>query len=316
MASFTTTVLPLLLVVLTGFVAGAGKWLDITAARLLARFVFLFAMPVAVFNFYTKAPPPGLEVLPFMGAYGLAMILSMGISIFAAHRLLNLNIREAGAHGFVSICGNAVFLGLPVVLSVEGWGQPFLMLMIMEGIFVFGIATAVMSWPEKTTGDGRAIRQFITTLGKSVLLPLRNPIVVASLLGITTALMEVSYPTPLLTYLNLFGATAGPAGLFVLGLYMAILPKEGLRPALPNLALVSLIKLIVFPALTGALIWWVTKDWTLTGAGVLFSAMPPAVSSIVQASHYQLYERQTVLSVVVGTVLGLGALVAVLAVFA
>jgi hypothetical protein len=317
MASFTTVVLPLLLVVLTGFVSGAGKWLDITAARLLARYVFLFAMPIAVFNFYTKAPPPGPEVFPFMAAFFLAMLIAILLSIFTSQKLLGLSVRESGAHGFVSICGNAVFLGLPIALSIEGWGQPFLMLMIIEGIFVFGISAAVMTWPEANGAQPKALQQLGKNLGKSLLLPFKNPIVVASLLGVCVAFAGVEFPEPLLQYLGFFGGTAGPTGLFVLGLYMAILPKEGLRESLANVSLVVLVKLLLFPLLAGTFIWFATGgDKTLVGTGVLFAAMPPAIASIVQASHYKLYEKETVSGVVAGSLLSLVGLAVVLSVFA
>lgn len=308
-------ILPLFLIVLTGYGAGLGKWLDLSAARILARFVFLFAMPVAVFSFYIGTPPPNAALFGFLGAYFLAMLLNIALAIWSAQTFLGLNIHQAGAHAFVSTCGNAVFLGLPIALAIEGWGQPFLFLMILEGTFVFGICAALMKWQPQQ--EGNPLGQLLGGLQKSALLPFKNPIVVASLLGAAASFVGLSVPAPVQEYLTRFGAVASATGLFVLGLYIAVLPRQEVRAMLPNIGLASVLKLLVFPALTGGLIFWFTGgDRVLTGAGILFTAMPPAVASIVQASHYEVYEKQTTAIVALASPVSLFSIAMVLVIFA
>ncbi|WP_306252494.1 AEC family transporter [Parvularcula sp. IMCC14364] len=317
MSTLLTIVLPLLLVVLTGYIAGAGKWLDIAAARTLSRFVFMFAMPIAILNFYTKAPPPGLELVPFLTGYFLAMISIIALAAWTGFRLLDLDIRQSGAHAFVSTCGNAVFLGLPIALQVEGWGQPFLMLMILEGIFVFGIATTLMGWKSDERENRSALSKLTAGIVKSSATPFRNPIVLASIAGVLIAYSGVTFPTPVNTFLNTFGPVAGPTGLFVLGLYIATLPREGVKSLWSNIAAASAVKLLVFPVIAGLVVYIFTgADMRLTGAVVLFTCMPPAVASLVQASHYRIYERETAVAVSVASILSLLTLTIVLLIFA
>ncbi len=317
MSTLVTIILPLFLIVLAGYVAGAGKWLDIAAAKAIARFVFLFAMPIAIINFYTGATPPGIEVVPLFAGYFLAMVMIIALAAWSGQKLLGLGVRDSGAHAFVSTCGNAVFLGLPIALQVEGWGQPFLMLMILEGIFVFGIATTLMQWDSDQKGAGGPLLRLLFGIGRSITTPFKNPVVIASLVGVVIAYTGFEFPMPMQTFFDLFGRTAGPTGLFVLGLYIATLPRAEVQTMLPNIGAVSVLKLLAFPALTAVCVHTFTDgDMVLTGAAVLFTAMPPAIAAIVQASHYQLYEKQTAAAVSVGSMLSLVTLVVVLILFA
>lgn len=299
MAAVTNILLPLIGIILTGFVAGKARFLDLDAARLLSRYVFLFAMPVAVLNFYMRSDPPTVEVIPVMLAYGGLVIVIMLATIFAAKSVLKLTMPQAGAHGFCSICGNAVFLGLPIALSVEGWGQPFLMLMIMEGLLVFGIGAIFLSW--KDSEDTAPLGQRVTrAFAQSITLPFRNPIVVSSLVGIGIAWSGLVPPEPVSRYAALFGGTAGPTGLFVLGLFIANLPVQDIRELWTRVAMIGAVKLAALPLIVGTMTGLITGwDPTLTATATLFTAMPPAVTSLVQASHYRTYERTTAAALVI-----------------
>ncbi|MCI5043670.1 MAG: AEC family transporter, partial [Aquisalinus sp.] len=239
------------------------------------------------------------------------------LAAWSGYKFLRLDIRQSGAHAFVSTCGNAVFLGLPIALQVEGWGQPFLMLMILEGIFVFGIATTLMGWKSHAQDGQSAATRLMAGIAKSSATPFKNPIVLASIAGVAIAYSGITFPTPISTFLNTFGPVAGPTGLFVLGLFIATLPKEGLQSLWPNISAVSTIKLLIFPVVAGVIVFLFTGgDMRLTGAVVLFTCMPPAVASLVQASHYGVYERETAVAVSVASVLSLLTLAGVLLIFA
>ncbi len=317
MSTLITIILPLLMIVLTGYFAGAGKWLDIASARALSKFVFLVAMPLAILHFYTTTPPPGLDLLPFLGGYFIAMVIFMALAVWSGRSWLGLDVRSSGAHAFVCTCGNAVFLGLPIALQIDGWGTPFLMLMIIEGVFVFGIATALMSWEMDPQKGGGPVRQLIHGIGKSALTPFKNPIVVASLVGVSISYLQLDFPLPVQTFLGMIGKVAGPTGLFVLGLYIATLPRDEAWAMRKNIAVVSGLKLVIFPVLAGAIVYAMTSgNMIYTGSVVLFAAMPSAVASLVQASHYGLYEKETAAAVSFASIFSLGTLVIVLMLFA
>ena len=295
---------PLFACVALGALAGWQRLFGLAEARVLSRFVFLIAMPIAVLDFMRAAEPPGLAYAGLIAGYLLAMLAASGAALVIARRLVGLGVRDAGAAVFASVCGNAVFLGLPIALSVSGWGPPFLILMLCEGLFVFALGTALMTWPLPGSAPPRG--GVAGTAALAGYRAARNPIVIATLIGLGLAIVRVALPRPVAGFLDLFGGIAGPAGLFVLGLYVAILPRETKGVDARALAALLPVKLVLFPALAGGLVWLLTRDLVFASVALLFTALPPAVASVVQSAHYRAYEAGTAALVAVGTLFGLG----------
>ena len=294
---------PLFAAIALGAACGAARLFDLDQARVLSRFVFLVAMPVAVLDFMRATDPPGPAYAGLIGGYLLAMLSVAALTLFVCRRLLGLGTNDAGAAVFATVCGNAVFLGLPIALAVGAWAPPFLILMLCEGVFVFAIGAALMTWP--APGAPRPPGGALGLGARAGLKAGRNPIVLATLAGLVLAVTGLVFPSPVSGFLDHFGAIAGPAGLFVLGLYLALLPRGGTRAFARPLALLLPIKLVLFPALAGSLVWLLTRDGTFTATAILFTGLPPAVASVVQAAHYRAWETGTAALVGSGTLLGL-----------
>ncbi|MBB4659204.1 AEC family transporter [Parvularcula dongshanensis] len=303
MPSVSTILIPLFGCIAVGVASGAWRLFGWSEARVLSRFVFLVAMPITVLSFTRKAEVPNLAYAGLVGGYLLATMLSAGAAFLLSRKLLGLTVQEAGAAVFATTCGNAVFLGLPIALAVGSWAPPFLMLMICEGLFVFALGTSLMTWPAPGAAPPRG-GVLGTSLGAAWRAG-RNPIVLAFLIGLSLDVLGFEWPEPVGRFLDLFGGVAGPAGLFVLGLMLALLP--GRQSELNPRALAALlpVKLAVYPGLCGGFVWLFTRDPVLTQTALLFTALPPAVASIVQSAHYRRYEAGTAALVGSGTLIGL-----------
>ncbi|WP_031554323.1 AEC family transporter [Parvularcula oceani] len=312
MPSVALILTPLFASIGLGALSGFLRIFGSAEARILSRFVFLIAMPVAVLDFMQATEPPGPAYAGLMAGYLLAMLVSAGLAFLLSRRLLGLTTREAGAAVFATICGNAVFLGLPIAFSVPGWAPPFLILMILEGIFVFAIGTALMTWP--LPGEAPPRGGVLGTALGAAWRAVRNPIVVATLIGLGLAVLHAELPEAASGFLDLFGGIAGPAGLFVLGLYVAILPRQQKTLSPLPLGVLLPVKLVLFPALTGLFVWLFTGDETFTAVALLFTGLPPAVASVVQSAHYRQYENGTAALVTGGTVVGLATVTLLLSV--
>lgn len=302
MTSLFATLIPLYGVIAAGWLAGRLGVMGQNAAQVLSRFVFLFAMPVAVFGFFAAAPPPDAQVLPMMAAYFLAAAIMMLVTGLAARRRYGLTVPETGAHAFVSTCGNAIFLGLPIALSIDGWGQPFLMLMLIEGTFVYGASVLLFQWPEDDGRSGKVTALLGQALGRT----LRTPIVIATLAGLGLSLSPIGLPPVAADFARFFGAAAAPTGLFVVGLYIAALPKAELGRYADMIVMTGTAKLLLLPGLTFLLTGLFT-GWTMTlvATATFFTSLPPAVSAVVQASHFGVYERRCAAALVTLTPLSL-----------
>lgn len=300
MPSVVSLLLPLGGAVVIGVIAAWFRLFGQDEARVLSRFVFTVAMPITVFTFAIGAEPPTLAYAGMVAAYLAGLAVTLGLAFVLARLVYGYSVQESGSLVFPVTCGNAVFMGLPIAIGVPGWAAPFVVLMVFEGSLAYGASTALMTWPEE-----RGAGSLLPTVGAAFRRAIGNPIVLAMISGTALMLLGVELPGALTGALDLFAPIASPVGLFVLGLYLVILPRQS--GGFPAKLLVSLLplKLVFFPALSMGLCWWWTKDATLTAVVGLFTTMPPAVSSIILASAFHLREREVATLVAVGTLAGI-----------
>ncbi|MEE4212192.1 MAG: AEC family transporter [Parvularcula sp.] len=290
---------------------GAGtrrfKLFDGEDARRISRFVFMVAMPIAGFDFMRRADLPADVFFGVVGAYLLSLTVASTAAFLIARTVLGLTIRETGAAIFTVTCGNAIFLGIPIALSVPAWAPTFLLLLLFEGTFVFATGTALMTWPE--AGDeteGSALGNVLRTLRQALARSLTNPIVVGTLLGLVAGQAPIAFPAPIEDLFAFMARVAGPLGLFILGVsVMNLLEERGIGEIRPLLFLLP-IKLLLFPGLTGLLTWQFTGGAAgPTAAAILFTGLPPAVASVVLSQVYRQWITGVAGLVAAGTLVGL-----------
>jgi predicted permease len=308
MSSVLSIALPVFAVIAAGLLAGRLKFANASDSAALNRFVFRFAMPAALFGLMSGAtgfaPIDGVLAL----SYGAPALLVMLAAYFIGRRFFSLTRPEAGAHAFASAVGNAVFLGLPIALAVEGWARPFVVLMLVEGILVIGVGAALM-----TTQENEAKIGVLRASGRFFARPLKNPIVAAALAGIAVASIGVTLPGPVSAFFDILGRAAGPAALFSLGLFLATHPLPPLKAIAPKVAAVAALKMAALPALSFALAHVLgVADPHYIAALVLFTVTPVAVGAYVMSSQYGHYVAETVAAIAVSTALSVVTISAVL----
>ena len=306
MTAVLTIALPVFAIIAAGFAGGRLGLMTGDDSKALNKFVFLFAMPAALFGLTATTPPPGEADIAIAGAYAIAAAFAIFGGYVLSKALFGLTGPEAGAHGFASTLGNAVFLGLPIALSVEGWARPFVVLMLIEGIFVIAIGAALMT--RRDAGGG------LLSYFKG---PLTNPLVIGMAAGFFLSAIGLQITGPVESFFKILGRAAGPTALFSLGLFLAThqFPKVGAVAG--RVGLVTITKMIALPAIgLGAAYVFGVSDPAYLGALALFVFVPSGVGTFVMASQYKVYETETAAAVLVTTLLSVLTVSGVLIAFA
>jgi hypothetical protein len=296
MPAVIAVALPVFAVIAAGCLAGRFGLAGAADCAALNRFVFRFAMPAALFALMSGGGGLGSEDLRLALAYGAAALAVLFGAYVLARSVLKLDAPAAGAHALASALGNAVFLGLPIALQIDGWAAPFAKLMLVEWILVIGAGVALMEAP----GAGRGPRL------APALRALANPILAAALAGFALASSGVALPGPLRAALEILGRAAGPAALFALGLFLATRDRLALAEKARNVVLVALMKMAALPAL--ALVIYVGSGPASPqslGALALFTATPTAVAAFVMAGARGRYAEESAAAIAATTVLSI-----------
>ncbi|MEM6914699.1 MAG: AEC family transporter [Pseudomonadota bacterium] len=301
MPSLAVLLVPLFGTIAVGAAVRGFRLFDAEDARRFSRFVFMVAMPVAGFDFLRQSDPPTDILLGMGSAYLIGLIITAGSAFIISRNILGLTVREAGAAVFASTCGNAIFLGIPIALAVPQWTAPFFMLIIFEGTFVFAIGTALMTWPEGDGATERLVQSGLGAIGRAI----RNPIIIGTLLGLGASVFDVPVPEPFAELFGFMSRIVGPVGLFVLGISIVDIVAKGELGGVKAPLLLIPMKLVVFPAVTGGLVWLFTNDSGATAAAMLFTGLPSAVASIVLSNVYGQWQSGVTALVGIGSLCGL-----------
>ncbi len=305
MSTVIAVALPVFAVIAVGFSAGRLKLAEAGDAAALNRFVFRFGFPAALFALMSSATDLSEKDALLALSYGVPAVALTFAAYVGAQKIFALSPQAAGAHAFASVLGNAVFLGLPIAMGVEGWARPFVTLMLVEGIVIIALGASLMA----PRGDG--------AIFSAVLRPLKNPLVAAALAGFLVALAGVALPASLRAVLDLIARAAGPVGLFSLGLFLATQAKLDLKAHGGRVAAIAAVKLALLPALSfAALAAAGVDDPDYRGALALFTVTPTAVGAYVIVAQYGSYVDETVSAIAATTVLSLAMISGVLILFA
>ena len=261
MSILLQVILPVFVLIALGYLSARRAWVTEEGLRGLNDFVFRLAMPCLILNGATTPHEGGgaTAVAFFSGclmAYALAMLL--------ARRALRMPLGEANTFGLNAAFGNSAMIGIPLVLAAFGpAGLAQLLTIIgLHSLILLPIGTVI---GELAHGGRAPLWQILRATLVSVL---KNPVMIAVLLGFVVYQSGIPVPGPARQFLQLTGAAGPPVALFCLG---ATLVAFDARRDWPSALACTAVKLLVMPLL----VW---------GAGLLVGLPPLAMAVAVVAA--------------------------------
>ncbi|HEY1943222.1 MAG TPA: AEC family transporter [Roseiarcus sp.] len=308
MLSALGVVLPIFGLILAGYLCRKLGALGENSAAELNRFVVRLALPALLFSIMAHTKWSDLDQPGFAAAFGLS-----GAIVFALTLLFRLrgakSLADASLDGLNAGYANSGFIGLPLCLIVFGKDASPLATIatIVTACVIFAIAIVLIE-----IGLQKEQRPLALTLkvGGSLV---RNPLLVAPVLGAAVAASGIALPGSVETFLKFLGDSASPCALVALGLFLA----QSKRPEKPvgglALSLVA-VKLLLNPAIA----------WLLAGAAfrlspgvvhvaVLISALPTGTGPFMLAEFYQREAATTSQTILLSTIISVFTISAYLA---
>ena len=132
---------------------------------------------------------------------------------------------------------------------------------------------------------------------------LRNPLLLSVLVGLGFSASGFQLATLPGQFLKMLAGAAAPTALFALGITLVGQP---IRAALTELATISLIKLMIHPALIAAvfLLWPSSQpiDPLWIQLAVLFASLPIAANVFALSQFYNVYTGRTATAIMITTI--------------
>ena len=279
MSAVVNVVLPVFALIFLGFLCRKTGRMGPTGASELNRFVVWLGLPALLFSVVATSTWQQLWQPGFIIAFAAGCLGVFGFTLI--YRLMQKQpLVDASLDALGASYANTGYIGIPLCMLVLGDEalQPAMVASIIVVCVLFAIALACVE-----TGL-HAGQGFNRTLGKVSSALLRNPLVVAPLLGGLWAASGLTLPVPLATLLKLLGAAAAPCALVSLGLFLAQ-PQPGgtVTGVWPLVGL----KLVIQPLITGYLALQVFELPTLWAySAILLSALPTGTGPYMLAEFY------------------------------
>ncbi len=282
-----------------GYLAARFGFMEEAAVDGLSKFVFNFAVPLLLFRKIAQAGLPAnmpweLPIAYYAGVIAIFLFAAvLGASLFRRGRA------EAVSYGAAACYGNAVLMGIPVVLATYGDGAS-LPLVIIIGIHTLVMVPVMSLGYAFAGGKGRGLGGALGDIASDLV---RNPI----LIGLIEGLLYGRYGPPLPSVVDettrLLGVASMPSALFAVG---GTLARYSIGGQIPHALGLSVIKLVLLP-----LVVWLLADRLLglpllwMQVAVVLAALPSGVTAFLFASRYGAAKNTVTTTIILSTLLGL-----------
>lgn len=280
MISTLLIVLPIFAVVMAGWLARRLDVLGPNATTELNRYVVYLALPALLFDITSHAHWRDLWQPDFIAVFGISTLIVFVLTV--AIRLRGRHLADAAIDGLNAGYANTAYIGFPITLAVLG--QQSLALTTIASIItvciLFGIAIVLIETGLQSEAHA------LPLISKVVRSLVRNPLLVAPVLGSLVPLCGLEVPASVETFLKMLGGTASPCALVALGLFLAAKTDRAMHTTGATAMLVGL-KLVLHPIIAWVLASAVFHlDPTVTRAAVLLAALPTGTGSFMLAEFY------------------------------
>ncbi|NIH83567.1 AEC family transporter [Amycolatopsis granulosa] len=284
-----------------GYLLGRFRVLGERAEEVLTRYVFAVAMPAVLFSTMLDTPLTALAN-PGAIAFLAGTVVVGGIGFTLGRWVFRRKPAEWAVTGMASCYTNAANLGIPVTMQLFGSSAFTVVLILLQTLVLMPSLLALLESDAHTPGRSR--------WRALVALPVRTPVIAASLLGVLFRASGLHLPALAAQPLHLIAGAGVGTALVVLGMSLTSGGRAPLGGGTrrTELATVVALKLVAQPAITLGAGLLLGVPHPALAVAVVCAGLPTAQNVFIATSQYALDSRFVRDCVLVSTLLAMGSL--------
>jgi len=296
-----SSLLPVVLLIFIGFVAGKAKLIRGEAVRDLSNLVFLVLTQALLFRTMSSVH---IERLDFKS---VALYYAVAGALFIVLLLVQGLSSRAAVLALAAIFSNTLMIGVPLVglaYGEAGLVQLFT-LISMHALVLLTFATVVLELlvaHEDAQAGGGAPRHMLVTVAQAVKNAIIHPVPLPIIAGLLYAQTGWGLHPVVERPLKLLGDAFGPVALVLVGVTLA---HASIGAQLKGALVISLLKTVLHPVLMLAAGWALGLRGMPLGVMVVAAALPVGANVFLFSQRYRKAEDIVTASVAVSTALAL-----------
>lgn len=294
MQALLDVILPVFLVIGTGYFAVWRGFLQDDQIDGLMKFAQNFAIPALLFKAMVGLDLRAGFDVPLLFSFYAGSFTCFFLGLSGARFVFGRAWPDSVAIGFCCLFSNSVLLGLPITERAYGADalEGNFAIVALHAPFAYLVGVTVM---EIVRGQGASAFATMRSILSSMF---HNVFVLALALGLVVNLSSVPLPGVVDDALSLLAQAGLPAALFALGGILVRYRPEGDAKII---AMICLISLAIHPALSFALSTRLELNTDALRSVVLTAAMAPGINGYIFANMYGVAKRVAASSVLIST---------------
>lgn len=288
------TMLILFGIMALGYGANKAGILDVVSNEKITKLVLYITTPLMIVKavFSDSLTGAKTEILVIF-LLGLGMYTLLPIFARLAVKLLGADPKDSGTYELMMIFANTSFIGYPIMKSLFGdWA-----------VFYSSILNMPFNFLVFTYGVYLVSRNSSDTF-RFGLREILNPGVVASIVALILYFTGIGLPSGLIRIMSMVGDTTVPLSMITIGSSLALIPVKDLFRE-PRLYILSVIKLLIMPALCYLLLSLVMKDQFLINMITINVGLPAGTMTVMISNQYNGNSRMASIGVFITTLASL-----------
>lgn len=300
MIEILTVIAPLFLIIFATALLQKFKNIGEDWSQVLNEFALKIGLPVLIFSALSKAS------FSFYEQSGLLLANTLFVlgSFFLAFVFGKVSRLKKPMFKTLFIClsfGNVAYLGIPVLEQISGESVlPVASLIV--AVYLFWMFTVGLGFLDYELEKKK--RTALINILKNLV---KNPLLIAVVLGIAMAILNLTLPGIVLKSLDMITASVTPTVLIVIGLFIGKSKIGKVKDWIP-VFFFSLATLVILPAafyFGVQLFGYTPSDFDTS---IIQAGMPLAITPFALADKFQLHKEFIARSIVLSTVLSVVSL--------
>ena len=305
-----SSLLPVVLLIGIGFVAGRLKLIRGEGVRDLSNLVFLVLVQALLFRTMATAHLERLDLRSVALYYLVA-----GAMFFALLLVQGLRSRSA-VIALAAIFSNTLMIGVPLVQLAYGEAAlvHLFTLISMHALVLLTLATIVLELlvaREQVASGAAPSRHIAVTVAQAMKNAVLHPVPLPIIAGFLYSLTGWGLASVVERPLKLLGDAFGPVALVLVGVTLA---QTAIGRHLKGALAISFLKTVIHPLLMWAAAWALGLSGVPMKVMVVAAALPVGANVFLFSQRYKKAEDLVTASVAVSTVMAVGTISVVMAV--
>lgn len=299
-----SSLIPVVLLIFIGFVAGKRQWIRPEAVRDLSNLVFLVLIQALLFRTMSTVHLERLDFKP------VALYFAVAGGLFIALVLWRGSSSRAAVEALAAIFSNTVMIGVPLVGLAYGEAGLVLLftLISLHALILLTLATVALELlvareeAQRQATSGGSPRHILATVGLAVRNAVIHPVPLPIIAGLLFAQTGLVLPAVIDRPLQLLATAFGPVALLLLGVTLA---QSGVGQHLRGALAISSIKTVLHPLLMAGVGWLFGLRGVPLAVMVVAASLPIGANVFLFSQRYQVAQELVTASVAVSTAIAL-----------